>query len=555
MAQDHSGNQSNLFQAVIGHLGLLLRLERRVLGLIVSYSIAIGLFALIVPLTVQELVNTFAFAIQPITIVTLAAVMVAALLFVGAFRALQYYAVEVLERRIFARVAIAMAQQLPHLRYQGFEPRFANFFVETILMQRAVSVLLVDLINVIVGGAVGMTILVFYHPYFLLYNAILLVGFNVVFFLMSHGGLKADMSLSHAKYDTLHWFQEIAHNLLHLKSTDSQALLVKKTDQLVDTYIGVRRTRFGILIRQYLGSLGWQAIAHSGLIATAGWLLGIGQLTLGQFVAAEVVVSGILSSFDGVVKRMGHIYYFLTALTELNFLFSLPKDQDTATLSIPLPDPTVHGIRVTCKDLTFAPAGTPAVFEDFNLEVTPGEKVGIYAGSTMAKTTLARILGGLESPTSGVIRYNGVDLRHLNLDSVNRFRGFILDSQLSLFEGTLEENIVLGREYIPYSDVRWALRFAELEEEVDAMPHGLKTHVRAAGKVFAPTHIARILVARAILGRPQLLIFEGILHNMHPAMRETILRRLCSKEEPWSVIFVSNDPNLTPHVDRRIMLN
>lgn len=555
MAQDHSDNQSNLFQAVVGHLGLLFRLERRILGLIVSYSIAIGLFSLIVPLTVQELVNTFAFALQPITIVTLAAVMVAGLLFVGAFRALQYYAVEVLERRIFARVAIAMAQQLPHLRYQGFKPRFANYFVETILMQRAVSVLLVDLINVIVGGAVGMTILVFYHPYFLLFNAILLVGFNVVFFLMSHGGLKADMDMSHAKYDTLHWFQEIAYNLLHFKSTDSQALLIKKTDQLLDTYVGVRRTRFGILIRQYLGSLGWQAIVHSGLIATAGWLLGIGQLTLGQFVAAEVVVSGILSSFDGVVKRMGHIYYFLTALTELSFLFSLPKDQDAATLSIPLPDPTVHGIRVTCKDLTFAPAGGPPVFEHFNLEVTPGEKIGIYADTTMAKTALARVLGGLESPTAGVIRYNGVDLRHLNLDSVNRFRGFILDSQLSLFEGTLEENILLGRDYIPYSDVRWALRFTELEEEVDALPHGLKTHVRSAGKIFAPTHIVRILVARAILGRPQLLIFEGILHNMHPAMRETILRRLCSKEEPWSVIFVSNDPNLTPHVDRRIMLN
>ncbi len=555
MAQDHSGNQSNLFQAVIGHLGLFFRLEQRILGLIGSYSIAIGLFALIVPLTVQELVNTFAFALQPITIVTLAAVMVAALLFVGAFRALQYYAVEVLERRIFARVAIAMAQQLPHLRYQGFKPRFANYFMETILMQRAVSVLLVDLINVIVGGAVGMTILVFYHPYFLLFNAILLIGFNVVFFLMSHGGLKADIDLSHAKYDTLHWFQEIAYNLLHFKSTDSQALLIKKTDQLVDSYIGVRRTRFGILIRQYLGSLGWQAVVHSGLIATAGWLLGIGQLTLGQFVAAEVVVSGILSSFDGVVKRMGHIYYFLTALTELNFLFSLPKDQDTATLSIPLPDPTVHGIRVTCKDLTFAPAGGPAVFEGFNLEVTPGEKIGIYADNTIAKTALARVLGGLEFPTSGVIRYNGVDLRHLNLDSVNRFRGFILDSQMSLFEGTLEENIVLGREYIPYSDVRWALRFTELEEEVDALPQGLKTHVRAAGQIFAPTQIVRILIARAILGRPQLLIFEGILHNMHPAMRETILRRLCSKEEPWSVIFVSNDPNLTSHVDRRIMLN
>ena len=555
MAQDHSHNHNNLFQAVVSHLSQAFQLERRILGLIFSYSIVIGLFALIVPLTVQELVNTFAFAIQPITIVTLAAVMVTTLLFVGAFRALQYYAVEVLERRIFARVAIAMAQQLPYVRYQGFHPRFANLFVEAVLMQRAASVLLVDLINIIVGGAVGMTILVFYHPYFLLYNAILLIGFNAVFFLLSHGGPEADLHLSHAKYDTLHWFQEIADNLLHFKSTDSQTLLISKTDQLLDAYLGARRTRFGVLIRQYIGSLGWQAVAHGGLIATAGWLLSIGQLTLGQFVAAEVVVSGMLSSFDGVVKRMGHIYYFLTALTELNFLFSLPKDQDTATLSIPLPDPTIHGIRVTCKDLTFAPAGGPAIFEGFNLEVTPGEKIGIYADTTPAKTALARILAGLDSSTFGVIRYNGVDLRHLNPDSVNRFRGFILDSQLSLFEGTLEENIVLGRDYIPYNDVRWALRFTELEEEVDALPQGLKTHIRTAGKIFAPTQIVRILIARAILGRPQLLIFEGILHNMHPTTRETILRRLCSKEEPWSVVFVSNDPNLTAHIDRRILLN
>ncbi len=539
----------------MGFVGLLFRLERHVLGLIFSYSIAIGLFSLIVPLTVQELVNTFAFAIQPVTIVTLAVIMVLALLLVGAFRALQYYAVEVLERRLFARVAIAMTQQLPRLRFHGFKPRYANLFAETIFMQRAVSVLLVDFINVVVGGSVGMTILVFYHPYFLLYNAVLLAGFNIVFFLLNQGGLRADLNMSHAKYDTLHWLQEISYNLLHFKSTDSQSLLINKTDQLLDTYMETRRSRFAVLIRQYIGSLGWQALAHGGLIATAGWLLSVGQLTLGQFVAAEVLVSGILINFDGVVKRMGHIYYFMTALNELNLFFSLPKDQGAATLSLPLPDPTVHGIRVTCKDLTFAPAGISPIFENFNLEVMPGEKIAIYAGSAMAKSTLARMLGGLESPTSGVIRYNGVDLRHLNLDALNRYRGYILDTQLSLFEGTLEENIVLGRSYVPYSDVQWALRFAELEEDVDSLPQGLKTDMGSSTKVFAPPHILRILIARAILGRPQLLVFDGLLHNMPPAMRETILRRLCSKEEPWSVIFVSNDPNLSPHVDRRIILD
>ena len=539
---------------MLGCLGVLFRLERRILALIFSYSIAIGLFSLIVPLTVQELVNTFAFAIQPITIVTLAGVMVAGLLFVGAFRALQFYAVEVLERRVFARVALGMAQQLPHLQFLGFQPHYANYFMETVFMQRALSVLLVDLINVIVGGTVGMTILVFYHPYFLLYNALILAGFIVVVFLMSHGGLKATIDMSHSKYETLHWLQEISRNLLHFKATDSQALLMRKTDEFVHSYVETRHTRFGILIRQYLGSVGWQAVAHSGLLATAGWLLSIGQLTLGQLVAAEVVVGGLLLSFDAVVKRMGHIYYFLTSLNELDVLFSLPKDQASATLSVPLPDPTIHGVRVTCKDLTVIHSGMPPIFEHFNLEVIPGEKIGVYASTAAAKTALAQVLAGLEAPTGGVLRYNGVDLRYLDLQAINRCRGFMIDSQLTLFEGTIEENIVLGRSDIPYSDVRWALRFTELEDDVDALPQGLKTHIRAPGTILAPTHIMQILLARAILARPQILIFDGIIHTMQPTMRETVLRRVCSKDEPWSVIFVSNDPNLTPHIDRRIIL-
>jgi ABC-type bacteriocin/lantibiotic exporter with double-glycine peptidase domain len=551
--QNHVDDQPNLFQSVLGYIGVLFRLERRVLTLIVSYSLAIGLFSLIVPLTVQELTNTFAFAIQPVTIVTLAGVMIAALLFVGAFRSLQYYAVEVLERRLFARVAIGMSQQIPHLQFLGFKPRYANHFMETVFMQRALSVLLVDLINVVVGGAVGMTILVFYHPYFLLYNALLLAGFSIVF-LLSHGGLRATMAMSHAKYDTLHWMQEISYNLLHFKATDSQSILMQRTDQLVGKYVETRQTRFGILIRQYLASVGWQAIAHGGLIATAAWLLSIGQLTLVQLVAAEVVVSGLLSSFDGVIKRMGHIFYFVTGLTELDFVLSLPKDQASSALSVPLPDPTVHGIRLTCKDLSIHHPGVPAIFQAFDVEVTPGEKVGIYASTTMAKTALARVLAGLEAPTGGVIRYNGVDLRHIDMSAINRCRGFMIDSQLTLFEGTIEDNILLGRAYIPYSDVRWALRFAELEEDVDALPNGLKTSIRAPGKILAPTHIMRILLARAILSRPQILIFDGILHNLQPVLRETLLRRLCSKDEPWSLIFVSNDPNLTSHVDRRLIL-
>jgi ABC-type bacteriocin/lantibiotic exporter with double-glycine peptidase domain len=331
---------------------------------------------------------------------------------------------------------------------------------------------------------------------------------------------------------------------------------VKRTDELVYAYVMARKTRSDILHRQYKGAMVWQALGHSGLIGIAGWLLSIGQITLGQFVASEVVVGTLLMSFDLVVKRLYAIYYVFTSLDELAFVFSLPRDMEPTKVSVPLPDPTLHGVRLTCNHVSFSyPNAEAPIFKDFTMEVVPGEKVAIFSTSSIGKTTLCRILAGLYTPTSGVVRYNGVDLRDLDMDSINSCRGLVLDSQLSLIDATIEENITLGRPSITYEDLRWALRFVELEEEVSALPMGMKTPVRGPGRGFSTGQILRILVARAIITRPQILILDGTLHSMQPATREIILRRLCSKEEPWSVVLVSNDPSLKAHVDRRLVLD
>lgn len=554
MGQPSDSHRPNLFH-VLRLLGRFVRLERRILALVLSYALVIGLFSLIVPLTVQELVNTFSFAIQPVMIATLAIIMVMVLMVVGAFKALQYYAVEVLQRRLFVRTAFAMAQKLPLIRLQGFRPRASNCFMETAFMQRAVAVLLVDLIHVVVGGVIGMMILVFYHPYFILFNLILLIGAALIFFVLSRGGLRATAEMARAKYDMLHWIQEISQNLLHIKATDSRALLMEKTDELAKKYIECRRARFAVLLRQFIASVGGQALAHSGALALAGWLLSIGQLTLGQLVAVEVVVGSLLINFDAVVKSVGQVYFFFTAMVELDAFFSLPKDQlhPLPTSSVTLPDPKIHGIRVTCKELGLVHDGASA-FDHLDLDVAPGEKIAIYTTTTTTRMALARVLAGLELPTSGVISYNNVELRHLDLSVVNQCRGFMIDSHLSLIDGTIADNIVWRRSYISYEDVRWALWLTQLQDEVASLPQGVNSDISALGEIPAPTHVLRILLARAILGRPQLLIFDGMIHDMQPTLRDVILRRLCSKDEPWTVIFVSNDPDLTPYVDRRIVL-
>jgi ABC-type bacteriocin/lantibiotic exporter with double-glycine peptidase domain len=540
---------------LLARLNLLVGLEHRILAIIASYAVVIGLFALIVPLTVQELVNTFAFAIQPVMIVTLVATMLGALLFMGAFRVLQARAVEILVQRLYTRLAVAFTEALPRFRENVFLPQHANTFIEAELLPRALVAMLVDIVNVSVSGMIGMMILVMYHPYFLGYNTLLITSFAFLLTFFGRGGLHITQRVSQLHYKTFQWLQDIGINRLHFKSTDSLPLLLKKTDALVQSYVMARKTRSDILTgTQYKSAVIFQAFSHSGMIGLGGWLLSIGDITLGQFVAAEVIVGTLLLNLDTVARRMYAAIYVATSLDELSRLFELPKEDVSSPLAASLPDPSLNGIRLTCKDVTYdAPDGS-RIFERFNLEVMPGEKVSVLSETSMSKTALTLILAGLYHPTGGVIRYNDIDLRDVSLTYVNKCRGLMLDSHPTLFDGTLEENITLQRPSIRFDDVSWALRFVELEEEIDRLPRGLEAPVLGNGANFTRSQILRILLARMIVTRPPLLVFNGSLHNIEPALRLTLLRRLCSKEETWSVIFVSTDPEIAQFVERRVML-
>ena len=541
---------------ILSRLNLLVGLERRILAIIASYAVVIGLFALIVPLTVQELVNTFAFAIQPIMIVTLVAIMLGALLLMGAFRVLQGRAVEILVQRIYTRLAVAFTEALPRFRENVFLPQHTNTFIEAELLPRALVAMLVDIINVFVSGMIGMTILIMYHPYFLGYNIFLITGFAFLLTFFGRGGLRITQRVSNLHYQTFHWLQDIGINRLHFKSTDSLPLLLKKTDALVQAYVMARKTRSDILTgAQYKSTVIFQAIAHSSMIGLGGWLLSLADITLGQFVAAEVIVGTLLLNLDIVARRMYAAIYVATSMQELSRLFEMPKEEVSGPIAAWLPNPTLQGVRLTCKDVSFASPEGPMLFDHFNLEVLPGEKISVLTGTSKSKTSLALLLAGLYHPTSGVIRYNDIDLRDVSLNYVNRCRGLMLDSHPTLFDGTLEENVTLQRPSIQFADLSWALRFVELEEEIDALPLGLETVVHGNGANLSRSQVLRILLARMIVTRPELLIFNGSLHNIDPAVRLTLLRRLCAKEEPWSIVFVSNDPEVGQLVERRVILD
>ncbi len=544
----------NIVRDILHHVGLLIRLEQNMLGIIASYAMAIGLFMLCVPVAVQELVSTFSFAIQPVMILTLSIVVGCALTGAAAFRVLQGRAVETLQQRVYTRIAIAFTDTLPKLREETFLPQYANRFAEADLLTRALVAMVADLFNVGVVGSIGMGLLIFFHPYFLLYNVTLIVGFVGLLTIFGREGFLITLKMSQLNYEIYHWIQNIAVNLPHLRAAGDSPYLMRKTDELTRTYVRVRQRRSDLLTgRQYKAAALWLVVGHTGMIATAGMLVSVGQLTVGQFAAAELIAANLLINMDTLARRMVQMFFAFVAFREMDAFFSLPQDGIGSKEVVPLDQFGLGGLHLSAKNVSFRFALDPPLFEHVHLDVPPGEKILVLCRTNIQKTALAKLLAGLLTPTEGAVLYNDMNLVEVNARSLDMRRSLMLDSQPTLLEGTIEDNVTLGRPSITYEDVQWALRFVELDDEIDTLPDGLSTQVTGHTEQFTLSQTIRLLLARAIVTRPYILIIDGTLHSIMPSVRDIILRRLCSKDEPWSVIFVSNDPTF-PHAERRVTL-
>jgi putative ABC transport system ATP-binding protein len=542
----------NIVRDILSQLGLLIRLERKMLGIIASYAMAIGLFMLCVPIAVQELVSTFSFAIQPVMIVTLAVVVGLALTGAAAFRVLQARAVETLQQRVYTRIAIAFTEILPRLQEETFLPQHAHRFSEADLLTRALVAMVADLFNVSVVGTIGMSLLIFFHPYFLLYNMTLIVGFVGLLTVFGREGFLITLKMSQLNYEIYHWIQNIAANLPHLRAAGHSPYLMRKTDELTRAYVQVRQRRSDLLTgRQYKAAVLWLVVGHTGMIGTAGMLVATGQLTVGQFVAAELLAGALILNMDTLARRMVQMFFAFVAFREMNAFFSLPQDESGSKEVIPLDQLGLGGLHLSAKNLSFRYPDGPPLFEHVHMDVAPGEKVLVLCQTNTQKTALAKVLAGLMAPTTGVVLYNQMNLVEVDLRSIDTRRSLMLDSLPTLLEGSIEENITLGRPSVTYEDVQWALQFVELDDEIDVLPEGFATYVTGHGGQFTLNQILRLLLARAIVTRPHILIIDGTLHSIIPSVREVILRRLCSKDESWSVIFVSNDPTFM-HAERRV---
>jgi len=169
------------------------------------------------------------------------------------------------------------------------------------------------------------------------------------------------------------------------------------------------------------------------------------------------------------------------------------------------------------------------------------------------KGTVADLLYGLRSPQAGLLTIDGFDYRDLALQSLREHVALVRGE--GIFSGTLLENIALDREEVALEDVQDALEKVELLEAVRALPDGLSTQVSARGRPLSPGQVRRLLIARAIAGRPRLLVLDRIVDHLGDAdMRARICARLLEPGVAWTVVCLTDDDRVARFFGRSCVL-
>lgn len=521
----------------------MIQLDRIDYWVIVIYTVLIGLLALAVPLAAQALVNTIAAGvlIQPLVVLTLG--VLGALFFAGILRLFKLIILEKLQQRVFARVSLHLADHLPQVEHDvidsEFSPQLVNRFFDVLTIQKTMSKILFDGPGAALQVIIALLLMSFYSPYLLAFALFLIIFIVFVIWVLGIGGLRTSIKESYSKYDVADWLEELARCQVSFKMNAAPNFSLLKADGLVINYVQARRNHFRVLFRQAFGIYLFQAIASAGVLAIGGWLVINRELTLGQVVASEIVVVGALEGLEKLIRMMENYYDLLTGLDKVGHLTDMPAERSKGR------DLPIHGggATVVCRKVRFSYDGRNEIISDLDLTIEPGEHVSLVGKSGVGKSTLAYMLCGLHEPTHGLVQINGMDVRDVKLSNLRRSVSLVSDTN-EIFAGTIEENILLGRDEISHEDLQWAIELAQLNEELARMPHGLQTKLVTEGRNLSRGQLQRLLIARAVVSRPSLLILDEGFTGVDENDKLAILDELFNPAYRWTILDISHDPEI-----------
>lgn len=529
----------------------LVELERRDIYLLVLLTCGYAILGIATPVAVQALVNivTMGGVLQPLLIVS--SILFILLLLSGALYVFEVYVVELIQRRLFVRTAVNVAsktQGVDTTVYSHSNPvELMNRFFDISTVQKSAATLLSVGLIAFLQGFIGSIILIFYSLYFAIIVLVVLALLAFIMFVLGSNGIKTAIDESKAKYTTAAWLETIARNYYGFKFFNGFGRVKHITNALAHDYTKKRAAHFRVLLIQNIGAVILYAIVGTLMLGLGGGLVIKGQINLGQFVAAELIIFGVLAAFVRFISKLESFYDMLAALDKIGVLEDLPQE-NIGTHLIPSGGLSHVGVY----NISFHYSQRVNLIKDISFGVSRGQSISILGASGSGKKTLIEIITGLRKPTSGHVEFNGNDLRQLDQNSLRNSIG--IAGRIEVVEGSIIENIVLDREQVTLDSINVILRELGLQDDFRNLEEGLDTQLTAFGGPLSSTQLERLMLARAIAGKPNLLIIDGLLDNLTEPELNSVLVLLELHKAEWMLLVTTRFEHIAQKFNNTISL-
>ncbi len=516
----------------------LLKLERRDLLHVIYFAVFSGLISLTLPLGIQAIINLIQGAQVSTSWIVLVVLVTLGVAFVGVLQLMQMRIIETIQQRIFMRASFEFTYRFPKIRmdelYNYYPPELANRFFDVLTVQKGLAKLLLDVPTAVLQIVFALILLSFYHPFFIAFAVLLVILIYLVFKFTIQRGMDTSLKESKKKYIVAHWIQEVARSIMSFKISGRTSMAISKNDTLVEGYLQARESHFKILIIQFIQMIGFKVFVTLGLLLIGGLLVLNQEMNIGQFVAAEIIILLVIGSVEKLILGLESFYDVLTSLEKMGQVVDKKIESQEGEV--------VHAndaFKIEVDSVSYVvPDRVAPILKDVKFEIDSKSRILIRGESGAGKSTLVRIIAGIFRPTSGRIFLNNISLDNLQLNSYRTHLGMVLTDETP-FEGTIRDNITLGDTSINQSFIDEVIEKIGLSEFIKQTHLGLNTVIYPEGRQISSTIAKKLLLARAILKQPKMLLLEDPLEHFEDDETNRIISYLTDAKHPWAVVVVS----------------
>jgi PrtD family type I secretion system ABC transporter len=297
---------------------------------------------------------------------------------------------------------------------------------------------------------------------------------------------------------------------------------------------------------------GWTKFARQfiqlAMLGAGAFLVVAQDVTAGVMIAATILLGRALAPVETMVASWRSLVEARSAWRRLDQLLSANPPAEPGT-ELPAPKGALEVERVM---FTLRGAERP-ILRGVSFSLAPGEALGVIGPSASGKSTLARLIVGVWQPVSGVVRLDGADVAAWPRERLGPHIGY-LPQDVELFGGTVAENLArLGEP--DAAEVVGAAQRAHVHELILRLPKGYDTEIGEAGQTLSPGQRQRIALARALYGRPRLVVLDEPNANLDGEGEEALLRALQGlKENRVTLVIIAHRPSLLRGVDKMLVL-